>query len=272
MADIIHEQRALNRSTAGNRELFSEHRDRLMALVEAVPRGGRVALVGAGNCNDYDLPRLAERFASIDLIDVDEEAVAAAARVAGGTVTVRAPADVGGIGPVAEGLRAGASVSWAAEQLGPGQVPAGLGGYDLVVSAGVLTQAMRSVADVIGEDHAETRDLVLAVRSGHVRSLLEMVRPGGRVLLATEVVSNEVLPEIDSAADADLGGILFKAIVRGDVFLGVSPAALSSWLSSERPLGARLMRPGVVGPWRWRQSPSRTFLVIAFLLRRPSRS
>ena len=242
-----------------------------MALIEESVGNGRLALIGAGNCNDYDLRRLVARFAQIELIDVDAEAVNRATSRQGvaGEVTVRAPFDVGHVGAALDALEAGASFADVLDALARGATPAeGGDGFDLVVSAGVLTQAMRTVAGVLDVNDARIGDLAVAVRSGHIRSLLGMARPGGRVLLATEVLSNEVLPEVADATDSELGAILFRAIFRGDLFTGVSPAAISSWLASERPFGARLVRPGIVGPWRWRQSPARTFLMVAFLIRR----
>jgi hypothetical protein len=270
--DLIDEQRALNRATADNQALFEGHRTRLMSLIEESGGSGRLALVGAGNCNDYDLPRLVSRFAHVELIDVDAEAVEGAAFRQGvaGEVAIRAPCDVGNVGIAHDALEAGASFPDVLEALARGTVPVDPNGFDLVVSAGVLTQAMRAVAGVLGENDARIGDLAVAVRSGHIRTLLGMARPGGRVLLVTEVVSNQVLPEVADARESELGAILFRAIFRGDVFTGVSPAAITSWLGSERPFGARLVTPGIFGPWRWRQSPARTFLMVAFLMERPA--
>jgi hypothetical protein len=270
MDDLIAEQRALNRATAGNRKLFADHRSRLDSLIEGAAAGESLGLVGAGNCNDYDLARLLTQFRRIDLIDLDEEAVteAVAAIGRGAGLRIRAPVDVGNVGPVVRALREGVPLEGSLLRLSDGSVSTGFGPYDLVVSAGVLTQAMRSVGNAIGEDHPGLGDVAVAVRSGHIRSLLRLARPGGRVLLVTEVVSSQVLPEIDGADDGELGSILFRAIFKGDVFLGVNPAALTAWLTSERPLGARLVQPGIVGPWRWRQSPARTFLMIGFLIER----
>jgi hypothetical protein len=125
------------------------------------------------------------------------------------------------------------------------------------------------VADIIGESHLRTNDVAVALRSGHIRTLLGALRSGGRALLVTEVVSNEVLPEIAAASDANLPDLLYRAIWRGDLFTGANPAAIVSWLVANRPLGARLAAPGIIGPWRWRQSPARTFLVVALVLRGP---
>ncbi len=272
---MMQAQQALNRATAGNRALFESHRSRLMDLVEThAPARGQLALIGAGNCNDYDLVRLASGFGAVRLFDVDCDAVERGVRLQGvsGRVQIQAPADVGGIGEAVEILKSegDAAVSRAIVHLENGAASEGPGEFDLVVSAGVLTQVIRSVCDVQGEDHARTGELAVAVRSGHIRSLLGLARPGGRVLLVTEVVSSEVLPEISTVPENELPLSLHRAIWKGDLFTGVSPAALVSWLVANRPYGARLSSPGVIGPWRWQQSPGREFLMVGFLLERPA--
>src|SRR5262245_39426462 len=92
-------QRRCNRDTADCWELFAGHRARLTALVlEHASR--RVAIVGAGNCNDLDLEALAVRSKEIHLIDIDAEAVQRArsrqpAAVAG-ALCLHAPVDLSG--------------------------------------------------------------------------------------------------------------------------------------------------------------------------------
>src|SRR5688572_31213165 len=46
-----------------------------MALIPQQPAGGSLCVLGAGKCDDLDLPRLADRFAAIHLVDIDGEAM-----------------------------------------------------------------------------------------------------------------------------------------------------------------------------------------------------
>src|SRR5215471_11691642 len=66
-----------NRETASSWEQFSQHRAQMTQLaLEAAPEtGGRLAVLGAGNCNDLDLDALTARYREVHLIDVDVEAV-----------------------------------------------------------------------------------------------------------------------------------------------------------------------------------------------------
>ena len=54
-------QQALNRARQG-RDLYGPHRDRLGRLLRAVQRAEGLCVLGAGNCDDLDLPALVRDF------------------------------------------------------------------------------------------------------------------------------------------------------------------------------------------------------------------
>ncbi len=236
-------QAALNEATAAHWGLYATHRARLMGLIRGAGQDGpgRLCIAGAGNCNDLDLAGLARGFREIHLVDLDETAIRRA-----------------------DDARLGRLIQAAEEGTDPGVGH----DFDVVVSAGVLSQLLESVAHRLGEDHARMADLVAAIRNGHIRTLLRTLRPGGRLILATEVMSTQEAPAIAAAPEEAWPALLSDAIWRGEVLTGMSPPALVSWLVATRPEGARLVAPGIVGPWRWQQSPGRHFLVVAYLLRK----
>ena len=72
----------VNRRLAGSWQRYHEHRTQVMALAlaETAPAaeaaaGGDIAILGAGNGTDLDLPRLADTFREIHLVDLDGEAL-----------------------------------------------------------------------------------------------------------------------------------------------------------------------------------------------------
>src|ERR1700679_4278661 len=67
-------QARLNRATSTSGALFEQHRRRIMDLALRA-EGGVAAVLGAGNCNDVDLPVLASRFEQVHLVDLDAEAL-----------------------------------------------------------------------------------------------------------------------------------------------------------------------------------------------------
>jgi hypothetical protein len=72
-------ERWRNASTRLAFDRYSNHRAQQMALVGGW-RGERLAVLGAGNCNDLDLTTLAGSFREIHLFDIDAQALEGAYR------------------------------------------------------------------------------------------------------------------------------------------------------------------------------------------------
>jgi hypothetical protein len=272
--DLLHAQQALNRSTAEHWDLFASHRERLTELLLGDPRlpSGRLCVLGAGNGNDLDLNTLAGTAAEIHLVDLDAEALELArARhdtVATKPLFLHAGVELTGVWPELEELP-GAGAYQVQAVLERAALPTRTnlpGPFDVVVSACVLTQLMSAASKVLGENHPRFEELALALRAGHIRTMLDLTRRGGRALLVTELTSSDVLPEIRYAPDEALPALLLRAIATRQIFTAMSPAGLVSWIARERPAGARLVEPGIVGPWRWWLTRRRALLVIGMLL------
>ena len=78
MAAEIDAQKTSNRSALSQLDAFTGHREHLTALVRASVSPSerkRLCVLGAGNCHDLDLGELAELYAEIHLVDIDEAAI-----------------------------------------------------------------------------------------------------------------------------------------------------------------------------------------------------
>src|SRR5262245_52552720 len=73
---IVHKQAQLNRSTRGQWNLYSSHRKELERLLVPDRPGGRICVLGAGNCNDLDLRWLTQVYREVHLVDIDGDALA----------------------------------------------------------------------------------------------------------------------------------------------------------------------------------------------------
>lgn len=272
-------QHELNRTSVDRWALFEEHRRQVTAAILSQVRdgGGDLCIVGAGNCNDIDLSALWQAGCRLHLVDVDGAALAAGLarqrpEVAAATRSHRG-VDVTGV--LARFIADGATEPGeeridrlVREAAHPSPLPVP-GGMDVAVSVCVLSQLIATVEEAVGKGHARIEEIADALRAGHLRTLLSLVRPGGRVVVVTEVASEENLPAIVDAPDERIGGLLLRAIATRDLFTGLGPDALVSWIARHRPYGARLATPGVIGPWRWRLNRRRTYLVVGVLLHRP---
>src|SRR5678815_3889570 len=98
---VAERQARFNRSTQTHWQHFAQHRTRVQELIltgrELTP-GGKFVALGAGNCNDLELPRLLDAFDEVHLVDIDGKALSAAADrqgVSGSTgLKLHAPIDL----------------------------------------------------------------------------------------------------------------------------------------------------------------------------------
>ena len=75
-------QQVYNQTTRGSWKYFSQHRNQILNLVfeESLDRQGKLAILGAGNCNDLDLKDLLGHFREVHLFDLDQTAMEFALR------------------------------------------------------------------------------------------------------------------------------------------------------------------------------------------------
>jgi hypothetical protein len=222
--------------------------------------GGRICLLGAGNCNDLDLDRLAGAFAEVHLVDLDADALAeGVARQAPREVEriVRhAPVDVTGL--------AARLAKWndqrpsddealdcvrAAEAAPAPELP---GPFDAVASVGLLTQLIDSAQLALGSGHPQLVPLIIAIRHRHARLMLELLRPGGEGLLVSEIVSSDTAPELSAVDEAQLSELAARLIRAGNFFTGCNPFALQALFQNDPALVPLVARPQLLRPWRWR--------------------
>ncbi|HET6280378.1 MAG TPA: hypothetical protein VFH73_05415, partial [Polyangia bacterium] len=147
----------LNRRLTDSRERYQQHRGEVMALAlaaaEAAPAtgaasAGDIAIFGAGNGTDLDLPRLADSFREIHLVDLDGEALERARQDLPAALRERviphAPVDLSGfmshLDDWGESFPDDATLGQAAHGTARAII-AGLGrGFDVVLSTGALSQ------------------------------------------------------------------------------------------------------------------------------------
>jgi hypothetical protein len=236
----------VNLATAANWDVFAAHRSRLTSLITTYCGTGidRLAVVGAGNCNDLELHRLLECASTIHLLDLDGEAMA------------RGLARQGCVGSPRIEVLAGVDVTEAGDVLA---------GCDIIVSACMLSQLIRPLVECLGPAHPGLLERVQHVRDTHLRFLARQPRPGGRALLAVDFVSSDTCPALLDAPDAAVEGLATAALRDRNFFTGTNPLVIRDRL---RTLDEPVTDIRMLNPWRWRMSDERAFLVCALTFRR----
>jgi hypothetical protein len=261
--EAIETHRRNNRQSATCWAQFASHR----AIVTRLAReagGRRLAVLGAGNCNDLDLPELGERFAEIHLMDIDAEAVhRARARQLPATaesLVLRAPVDLSGAMPwlLELGTRRPTAPEIAAlpDECARNVVAAIGESFDAVVSACVLSQIMHSAGRVLGVDHPDLGRARSALALAHTRALARLVDPGGPGVLVTDACSSRLDPSLgERFSRGDRQSLLGELERDGLILAGTGPSSHLEALTREGPDAPLAAAARVVGPWLWRMGP-----------------
>ncbi|HVU53162.1 MAG TPA: hypothetical protein VHL80_20905 [Polyangia bacterium] len=264
-----------NDRSAGLWDLYAGHRSSLTRLVVGQGRGGRALVLGAGNANDLDLGVLARAFDEVHLADLDAAALRRAVRrqdVATRTRLVVHPGrDLSGLLDRLPSWRAEApdlETLARAAPLAGARVAAQLGGpFDVVVSDCFLSQVAWTCFTALG-DGALLMNVLDVALAAHLRALVALARPGGRCVLATDVVSSESQPLERLLAELDGEALLARLEARRELFSGTSPALARLMLAQDPALARHVEDVRLAAPWLWRVSRSRTVLVYALTFER----
>lgn len=278
--DELRKQVTSNLNALPHFEAFSELRNRLTALVaaRASPEGGsRLCLLGAGNCYDVDLERLASLYREVHLVDIDGEALDRAWERQTATVRARLirhrPLDLSG---VLDRLERWRELDVTTDELmsHPGAAAVEMasalpGGFETVVSSCVLSQLQLLVVNVLSPVHPLFDAVRQVVNVTHLRTLAALAAPDkGRALLVSDVSSNAITPLGTFEPGADLRSLLVELMRQGSVIHVVRPDVLSQVVAGDPALSVLVTASPVLDAWLWQNGPERTFLVYALELER----
>lgn len=272
---LLDYHRKNNQATAARWDSFAEHRVRMTALALEAP-GETLAVLGAGNCNDLDLPALAARFREIHLVDLDEEAVRRTRdrqpEAVKAKLVLHAPIDLSGAFDRLAAFKK--KPATAAEQA---RLPAESlqrilaaipGPFDVVLSACLLSQLMHSCYVALGVQHPQLHLMAAALGLVHVRSLASLVAPGGTGILVTDTISSETYALEELWGDRPPLQLLEEIDRAGRVLTGTGPSYLRKMLRDDPEVGPLVSAPRLVEPWLWRFTDEMTFLVYALAFQR----
>jgi len=278
--DVAKRQARFNRSTRTHWLHFAPHRARVMELIllgRELSSGGRFVALGAGNCNDLELPRLIDAFEEVHLVDIDPAALSAAADRQGVTAAaglrLHAPVDLTGIANrVSEwktALPSLADVRQAVVESQQAAVPALRTKFDLVLSSCLLSQLVGYATDRLGgERHPGFRELVCEIRRRHLALMLDLLAPGGTGLLISDLVSSDSREDLSRVPEHELPALVRKLARDGNFFSGLYPDALLAAMQNEPTAAREATDVRMLSPWIWRLGPLRTFLVYAIRFRK----
>jgi len=268
-----------NRNAVRNFERFSEHRTRLTELVSrrsAAQAGARLCVLGAGNCQDLELERLAAHYREIHLVDLDGEALARAREqqpaATRDKLTLHPSVDLSQMLGQMERYRAlsitpqeivehpNVASQAIARALG--------GGFDTVLSACILSQMQLSLLTELGDSHRLFGALSYTLTLTHMRTLSALTAPGGHVVFATDAATEQMAPLAELDAGTDWLDLLRRLAVSQDLFSSLNPLLISEMLGDDPVLSEELAVHPISDAWLWHNSEQRIYLVYAVILER----
>jgi hypothetical protein len=282
-----------NRRSKDDWDLYRGHREQftatLLGLIPEVTPADRhptLCLLGAGNCNDVDLSQLADQFGMIHLVDIDAGALSRARERQPAAIrpqlVLHGGVDLTGLlGPLDrwKGKTPDAATLVQAVSEGVAQLarllPAGQ--VDLAVSCCLMSQLGWSLETALGPirpaggdvSPSTSLELRLATITVHLQTLATLTRPGGKALLASDIVSSDLYPLDELAPDTDLRALADRLVAeQAVVYAGANPLLVSRLLRKDPALKQAFTGPTILPPWLWQGQFDRTYLVYPQLLRR----
>ncbi len=284
-SDLMQTHIERNRETECLSEAYKGHRDRIMQLVASTAadltgddgqKSSSIVLLGGGNCLDVDLPAVLDLFESVHLVDLDETAVRSAVNEHSDQADrfqVHAPADI------AEPLLSLTSRDFRPEEEnrehcirvlqalssenGIAEVPEA----DVVVSLCVLSQMISSLSTLIGEDHPTFVNALKALRVGHLRRMLSLLRPGGVAIFVSDIVSSDTAEQLKTATTEQMPELVKTLVAEKNFFSGTNPSVVLSELNVLSRLATGPDTVHSIDPWRWDMG-ERAFAVYAFRIQK----
>lgn len=257
---MIEQERWRNASTRQSFDRYAQHRAQQMALLEGWG-GDRLAVLGAGNCNDLDLTTLAGSFRELHLFDIDAQALAGAYERQ--PLRVRRACslherDLTGVASLIDRWRCDAPEPSAAliaawRALAPLVEEAGH--FDAVLSTCLLSQVAINLRDFFGITTTLNTALMAAI-TGHTVLAKTLTRPGGKLLLTSDCITNR-FPIHEEAAARGAMGAIFHLSQLGAAFPGTDPRLIVDLLREPQ-----FSPPELKSAWIWDLS-EQSYLVYA---------
>jgi len=258
---LLARERDRNATTRGHFGAYAHHREQQMALLQGLS-GKRIAILGAGNCNDIDLPTLAKAFSEIHLFDIDAESLTCALAEQPSEVQgachphVR---DLTGIASFLEQWRSNTPEPMAAQLAAWTQLAElvdEVGAFDVVISTCMLSQVAINLRDFFGIVPALNSALCAAI-AGHVMLAATLTQPGGTLIIVSDCITNR-FPIYEETERRGALEAIFHLAAQGAAFPGTEPSLIHDLLA-----GSNIGQTEFKNAWIWALSPSQTYLVYA---------
>ena len=269
---ILSDQAAMNSSTARQWAMYASHRRQIEKLITPASPGGRICVLGAGNCNDLDLSWLTQVYSQSHLIDLDAGSLASAIerqRPSKATsICLWAPIDLSGIGNILRDWRHAPpgddQIRQCIQQIQhrSAEYPWENERFDMVLSPCVLSQILISARQSLGATHQLYPKLRDALLADHLKMAYRLLKPGGRAVIVIDLASTEDFGSTTGIEEDQLPDLMRSVIARKKCFNALTPTALAQAAREH----LKVTSPTFTAPWLWHLGLAKSFLVFAMVV------
>lgn len=142
--------------------------------------------------------------------------------------------------------------------------------FDVVSSVCLLSQLLDMLMSSLSETHASFLPAVVALRDQHLEVMIDLIRPGGRGLLVSDLVSSSTAPQLRSWTHAQLRQGMESLLRDSNFFTGTNPHAIVARIKDKFAHLIEADSVRLISPWRWRMGgeSDKQFLVYAIEFRK----
>jgi len=286
--NILQTQKRANVETRDRFTLYETHRKKSTELILSKCSCGKILIIGAGNCNDVDLPTLCEHFEQVHLVDIDEDALRHGLRQLGPTPPNNVflhVNDVTQILPVYQEMIQKPYSSTIRRtmarlfSLSFPSLPFLKESFNIVVSQCILSQLVHPAVKLWQEEHKYNptvgrllKAFVHALSANHLKEMASYLSKGNIGIVITDVVSSDDVGHPISKPQSILEQCYFgqHSNFYGKNLLGTNIVAVYDDFRNELSNIIRLEvhKPTLAPSWKWTFSETREYIVQAFVFHR----
>lgn len=230
------------------------------------PQSARCCIVGPGCGAQVNLQDLLMHFSHVCLIDTEQqnfERTFEDQPVDREKLQLEVLHDFAGITSILGELRERASQEElkfhdvqegieAAQNLAAWPVPSD---FDMVLSTEGLGMVLSAAAAIVGHQHPSLPDFHHAIRSAHIRAMLNILKPQGFGMVVNQLINSKVMPSLPKVPPDKLEWVLSEVIQKGLAPIGASPLQLRDLLLHDQEIKGGFSQVHMLPPWIFDTGP-----------------